>query len=124
MSVTRKRIVLGAGCAALIAVLAFSNSLPACSTFLLRSAGGPVFGRNVDSDVPAPGMMVVNKRGISKRALSWGTYGPGARDRKTAAWTSRFGSVTATAIGREFPDGGMNEAGLVIEEMTLEGTKL
>jgi choloylglycine hydrolase len=34
-------------------------------------------------------------------------------------WISRYGSLTFSQCGREFPSAGMNEAGLVIEQMTL-----
>lgn len=35
-------------------------------------------------------------------------------------WRSRYGSVTFNPLGRELPDGGMNEAGLFIWEMGFE----
>jgi choloylglycine hydrolase len=105
--------------AAVAAVALMVQPAAACSTFVLRTDDGPVFGRNTDSAETLPGMLVVNHRGVRKRAVSWAIVGPGAADQPTAEWTSRFGSVTATALAREFPDGGMNEAGLVVEEMTL-----
>jgi len=111
-----KRTRVGLTCLAV--ALAFAAPAIACSTFLLRAEGGPVFGRNTDA-LPMPGLLIVNKRGISKRAISWGVIGPGDPTQPTATWTSRYGSVTATVIGRAFPDGGMNEAGLIVEEMTL-----
>ena len=42
---------------------------------------------------------------------------------KPITWTSKYGSITFNQIGREFPYGGMNEAGLVIEQMWLGRTK-
>jgi choloylglycine hydrolase len=101
------------------AALVVQQPAAACSTFVLRTKDGPVFGRNTDSAESLPGMLVVNHRGVHKRAVSWGIVGPGPADQPRAEWTSLYGSVTATALGREFPDGGMNEAGLVVEEMTL-----
>ena len=39
------------------------------------------------------------------------------------AWTSKYGSATFNQYGREFPMGGMNEAGLVVESMMLFETE-
>ncbi|MCP4688027.1 MAG: linear amide C-N hydrolase, partial [Desulfobacterales bacterium] len=41
---------------------------------------------------------------------------------RPAVWTSKYGSVTFNQYGRGFPTGGMNEAGLVVEVMTLRAT--
>jgi choloylglycine hydrolase len=38
-------------------------------------------------------------------------------------WTSRYGSVTFNQYGREFPSGGINERGLVVELMWLDATE-
>jgi choloylglycine hydrolase len=58
--------------------------------------------------------MMVNKAGMAKIA---------AREGNPARWTSRYGSVTFNQYGREFPNGGMNEAGLVVEIMWLDGAR-
>jgi choloylglycine hydrolase len=42
---------------------------------------------------------------------------------RPAQWVSKYGSVTFNQYGREMPCGGMNEAGLVMETMTLPETK-
>ena len=39
------------------------------------------------------------------------------------AWTAKFGSVTFNQFGRDYPMGGMNQAGLVVELMWLEETE-
>ena len=105
----------------LFAVLSFlgagliaAPALDACTTFCLRE-GGPVFGKNYDWNVGG-GLLVVNKRGMAKTAMA----SPG---RRPASWVSRYGSVTFNQYGREFPNGGMNEAGLVVELMWLDGTR-
>jgi penicillin V acylase-like amidase (Ntn superfamily) len=105
--------------AAAVADVLLQQPAAACSTFVLRTGDGPVFGRNTDSIETLPGMLVVNHRGVHKRAIRWAIVGPGPADQPRAEWASRYGSVTTTAVGRELPDGGMNEAGLVVEEMTL-----
>ena len=102
--------VLSFLCAALIA----APALDACTTFCLRE-GGPVFGKNYDWGV-GDGLLVVNKRGVVKTAMP----SPGQRP---ASWVSKYGSVTFNQYGREFPNGGMNEAGLVVELMWLADTR-
>jgi choloylglycine hydrolase len=81
----------------------------ACSTFVLRKGNTLLFGRNFDF-FTGGGALMVNPRGLAKAALVF----PGE---KAASWTARFGSVTVNQVGREFPMGGMNEAGLVVEMM-------
>ena len=56
---------------------------------------------------------MINKRNMSKTSL---TSTP-------AAWVSRFASVTLNQYGRDFPTGGMNEAGLVIALMAIQDTQ-
>jgi choloylglycine hydrolase len=86
-----------------------------CTTFCLRHGEGAVFGRNYDWDI-GYGLVVVNKRGVAKGAML-----PLAE--RPARWTSRYGSLTFNQYGREFPTGGMNEAGLVVEVMWLDATR-
>jgi len=59
-------------------------------------------------------MLFVNPKHVRKRAFV------GAEN--AAKWTSKYGSVTFNQFGREMPFGGMNEAGLVVENMWLDGT--
>jgi penicillin V acylase-like amidase (Ntn superfamily) len=61
--------------------------------------------------------VLVNKRGVSKRALA---LGPGDRP---ATWISRHASVTFNQYGRELPNGGMNDAGLVVEVLWLDSSR-
>jgi choloylglycine hydrolase len=91
-----------------------------CSSFLLRSDNGLFVGRNDDIlvETPVPGILVVNQRGVAKVA-----FPIDPNQTRPFTWTSRFGSVTFSYAGKDFPDGGMNEAGLVIEEMSLDETQ-
>jgi choloylglycine hydrolase len=77
-----------------------------------------VFGRNYDWDVD-DGLIMVNKRGVAKVAAQGGQNGADT----PARWESEYGSVTFNQYGREFPTGGMNEKGLVVELMWLDETK-
>jgi choloylglycine hydrolase len=74
-----------------------------------------IFGRNYDWVADA-GMLCTNLRGIKKTSFK-------ASDGKQITWTSKYGSVTFNQYGKEFPTGGMNEKGLVVELMWLDGTK-
>jgi choloylglycine hydrolase len=100
---------------AAILLLAFGAAAPwprmasACTTFCYADGGTLVFGRNYDWNL-GDGLVLINRRGVSKRALT----------RDGAVWTSKHGSITFNQYGREFPTGGMNEAGLVVELMWLE----
>jgi choloylglycine hydrolase len=87
----------------------------ACTTFCLERKGSVVFGKNYDFGI-GYGMLVVNKRGVSKTAL----VDPPNR---AARWIARYGSLTFNQFGREFPSGGMNEAGLAVELMWLDAAE-
>lgn len=88
----------------------------ACTTFCLRKGDRAVFGKNYDWMVP-DGLVMINKRGVAKVSAIEPEQG------RPAKWTSRFGSLTFNQYGREFPSGGMNEAGLAIELMWLDDTQ-
>jgi len=93
------------------------NSHP-CTTFCLDKGEQLVVGNNMDWMI-GDGLVVVNKRNVSKTAMLL----PEWREGQPASWTSKYGSVTFNFVGREFPFGGMNEAGLVITCMWLETTE-
>ncbi len=84
----------------------------ACLTFCLKYDKGVIYGRNFDWN-SGVGALVVNPRGIKKRAFVRPPDRP-------LAWVSQYGSVTFNPLGRELPVGGMNEKGLVIESMVCE----
>jgi len=98
-----------------VLVLAWIN-LPAdaCTTFCLHKGSAAVFGKNYDWHFD-DGLVMVNKRGVAKTATPPPEGVP-------ARWTSRYGSVTFNQFGREFPNGGLNEAGLALELMWLDET--
>ena len=98
--------------AILLACALAAPSAQPCSTFCLGSGDGLVFGKNYDWSF-GDGMLFVNARGARKSAQRTSHGEP-------ATWSSRFGSLTFNQYGREFPSGGINEAGLVIELMWHE----
>jgi len=102
------------------------HNLQGCATFLLKRNDALLVGHNLDQpqEKMQPGMIIVNKRGIEKEARTWLDLTSNEKPGKRIRWLSKYGSITCNAMGREFPDGGMNEKGLVVCEMTLEGTQL
>ncbi|MDY6792083.1 MAG: linear amide C-N hydrolase [Thermodesulfobacteriota bacterium] len=87
-----------------------------CTTFFIHHQGKSVFGKNYDWFL-GRGIIIINKKGVFKKAMpdaeAQGPY---------AEWASKYGSLTFNQYGREFPMGGMNEAGLVIHLMMLTET--
>jgi choloylglycine hydrolase len=102
-----------------------SHNMQGCSTFLLKREDALLVGHNLDQpqEKMQPGMIVVNKRGIKKEARTWLDMTNNEKAGRRIRWSSKYGSITCNAMGREFPDGGMNEKGLVVCEMTLAGTE-
>jgi len=93
-------------------LLASAHAAHACTTFCFERNGTHVFGKNYDWSVE-DGLIIVNKRGVSKTAFT---------QENPARWTSDYGSLTFNQYGREFPSGGINEKGLVVELMWLDET--
>lgn len=91
--------------------LGIANYCLACTTFLIENNGRFAFGRNYDW-VTGTGMVYTNARRVSKHALL-------TDEGKSFNWISAFASITFNQYGKEFPNGGMNEKGLVVEVMWL-----
>jgi len=107
--VTRRTLAL-----ALLSSLTASLAAP-CTTFLLNDGQRLVYGKSYDWHIRS-GMLTVNHRGMAKVAMAGDNGNP-------ARWTSAYGSVTFNQFGRDFPMGGMNEVGLVVEVMWLDATR-
>jgi penicillin V acylase-like amidase (Ntn superfamily) len=60
------------------------------------------------------GLIMVNKRGFQKKAITASL---------PAQWTSKYGSITFNQVARELPQGGVNEAGLVVEVLWLDSAQ-
>lgn len=114
---------------ALISILScFGNyQASACSTFKLQKGNVLIYGHNLNngsglgSDVS--GTIYLNKRGILKIGEIDNEMSNEAVTRPPLCWISKYGSITFNAGGgKDIPDGGMNEAGLFIWEMTLDAT--
>ncbi len=94
-------------------LLAGAFSAHACTCFFVANDSVALFARNYDWHFET-GMLVVNNRGLSKTAFSM---------ENPAEWVAKYGSVTFNQYGREFPNDGMNEAGLVVAVMWLSETR-
>jgi len=102
------RYVITVFCFAVLVV----NITYACTTFCFMQDNAWIYGRNYDWNSERC-LIMVNKRGVTKTALT--------KD-NPAQWNSKYGSITFNQYGREFPLGGMNEAGLIIEILWLDQT--
>jgi choloylglycine hydrolase len=87
----------------------------ACTTFFINQNGQLVFGRNYDW-VSGSGTVNTNQRGLAKTSFQM-------PEGNTTSWVSKYGSITFNQYGKEFPTGGMNEKGLVVELMWLNETQ-
>jgi len=97
-------------------------ALLGCSTFKLQKGNRLLYGHNLNQPrMDVPGQIFVNKRGIFKIGRSASEML--SKDKPVPSglsWISRFGSVTFNTFGKDMPDGGLNEAGLFIWEMSVE----
>lgn len=86
----------------------------ACSAFFFNN-NQKILAKNFDW-TSGDGYLIKNNRGQKK-------YAYGFRGSNVAGWTSKYGSITFNQIGKEFPYGGMNEKGLVIEQLWLSNSE-
>lgn len=85
----------------------------ACTIFSLYPDNQHWVGRTFDWSY-GHGMVFTNKKNVTKTSLKL------LPTDIESSWTSKFGSVTFNQFGREFPNGGMNEAGLLIDALELK----
>jgi len=81
-----------------------------CTAFCYCKGNHVLLAKNLDWPVDA-GMIMVNRSGIKKSSFS--------RTGRAVTWTSCYSSITFNQFGIEFPLGGMNETGLVVEELNM-----
>jgi choloylglycine hydrolase len=102
-------------CFFLLILFFISRESRGCTCFVLHHHDKMVFGRNYDWVTDA-GMVCTNQRGLAKTSFR-------TRDGNSIGWVSKYGSISFNQYGKEFPTGGMNEMGLVVELMWLDGTR-
>lgn len=94
----------------LIIIILFSSvKALACSAFMCRAKNGVYFAKNFDWQ-HSHGYIIKNSRRVFKNGYNF-------KGEHTTSWTSKYGSITFNQIGKEFPFGGMNEEGLVVEQL-------
>ncbi len=106
----------------LLLTVSGTTQLFACSTFQFKVGNDLLFGHNLNEPgMDVPGIIFINKRGILKHGRSFSEIlTEEGKNPSTALWISRYGSVTINNFGKDFIDGGINEAGLYIWEMNEE----
>ena len=87
----------------------------ACTIFSLYPQGKHWVGRTFDWSY-GHALVYNNKRGVTKTSVKL------LLTDVTSSWTSKYGSISFNQFGREFPNGGMNEAGLMIDALELESS--
>jgi erythromycin esterase-like protein len=95
----------------LVLLLGICSDSQACTSFALKSQDGLYMGKNLDWGIGS-GYFFINERGEGRTLL-------GEAD---LCWRSRYRSLTFNQLGKDFPLGGMNEKGLVVEELNMPAT--
>ncbi|NRB64243.1 MAG: DUF2141 domain-containing protein [Saprospiraceae bacterium] len=90
------------------------NQMSACSAYFYNN-DNKLLAKNFDWH-SGEGYIIKNVKGQVK-------YAYGFRNSNVAKWTSKYGSITFNQIGKEFPYGGINEKGLVIEQLWLSNSQ-
>lgn len=84
-----------------------------CTIFSLYPNNQHWIGRTFDWSY-GHGLVFTNKRNVTKKGLRL------LPTDVSGTWTSKYGSVTFNQFGKEFPTGGMNEAGLMVDALELK----
>lgn len=108
-----------------------------CSTFMLKDNSHLFVGHNLDESpgLHVPGYVCINKRNQYREGITWYELIADPSEYEKAIipfkdkpdpkikWISLYGSVTFNSEGFDFPDGGINEKGIAIFEMSLGNTQ-
>ncbi len=98
------------------------RALDSCSSFYIHKGEGYLIGHNLDEFpvTPTQGAIYINKRNEKRVGIDYSLTPTYFENMNTKfSWTSKYGSVTINTEGRDIIDGGLNEKGLYIQEMTL-----
>ncbi|MCB2208443.1 MAG: linear amide C-N hydrolase [Bacteroidetes bacterium] len=88
---------------------AFINNLLSCTAICVATCESLFLAKNFDWEIDN-GYLILNPRGEKKVTFN--------KSSKKKSWTTKYGSITFNQFGKEFPLGGMNETGLVVEELS------
>lgn len=87
-----------------------------CSTILFNHADSLFVGHNLDESYEVPGLVIVNKRGVTKREVcSIDIDSITTLSESKIQWKSKYGSILYSSIGKEFIDGGDKKLNFNIE---------
>jgi len=92
------------------------NTRHSCTAFVLDNNGYALFGTNYDNQI-GEGLLFINKRSVAK------SYWEKDPISDPAVWISKYGSITFNLVMNQDVWGGMNEAGLVITTLWLDGSQ-
>lgn len=84
----------------------------ACTSFVLKGGGRQYLAKNLDWHC-GEGYLIYNPGSVMKYSFSPTT--------NNITWISKYSSITFNQFGVGFPLGGMNSAGLIIEELNAPG---
>ena len=96
-------------------VCLFIQSAETCTIFSIYPKNQHWIGRTFDWAY-GHGLVYTNKRNITKTSLKL------LPSDVQSTWTSKYGSVSFNQFGREFPNGGMNERGFMIDALELKSS--
>lgn len=91
--------------------LIFIKNTKACTAFCLQSGSDYYLSKNLDWSIE-DGYVFLNEKNVRKSILITELF-----SKNEFNWTSKYRSLTFNQFGKEFPLGGINENGLVIEEL-------
>jgi choloylglycine hydrolase len=86
-----------------------------CTSFILREGNNAFLAKNFDY-FTGEGFLFINQRNDIKT-------GACIPPEKPSQWISKYGSISFNLYGKDLPMSGMNEKGLIIESLWLDGTK-
>ncbi|TVQ13078.1 MAG: linear amide C-N hydrolase, partial [Bacteroidetes bacterium] len=96
------------------ALILFGLKSYSCTSFILRTHDNIYLGKTMDYNT-GRGFVFVNQRHDSKVGFS-------IPPEKPSQWVSKYGSITFNVYGKDLPNSGMNEKGLVVESLWLDET--
>jgi penicillin V acylase-like amidase (Ntn superfamily) len=85
-----------------------------CTSFVFRNTNRFYLGKTMDYNT-GKGFIFVNQRNSVKMGFS-------IPPEKPTQWKSRYGSITFNIYGKDMPNSGINEKGLVVESLWLDET--
>lgn len=99
-----------------------NNNVFSCSAFLMKGENYCLVGFN-ENWKSMPGIVVINKRNIVKKNLSWNYLVSNDKPYEPELeWTSKYGSISFNLLGLDLPCYGLNEKGLFVVELYLDKT--